>query len=104
MVLLHSLGISVMPLSSDRVLLEQGGDPLLTLGLPFAGRLPLSFLQDEFLVGGLGLVLVVDGPGHVVPQSDGVRGNKVRRCTGVIQPAQKRTLNIYQDAKFGHRT
>ncbi len=74
----HSLCISVMPLSSDGVLLEQGGDPLLTLGLTFAGRLPLSFLQDELLVGGLGLVLVVDGPGHMLPQSDGSRGNKVR--------------------------
>lgn len=60
-----------MPLSSHRVLFEQGGDPLLALGLPFASRFPLSFLQDELLVGRLGLVLVVDGPGHVLPQPDG---------------------------------
>lgn len=69
-----------MPLSGDWVLLEQGWDPLLALGLPFAGRLPLSFLQDELLVGGLGLVLVVNGAGHVLPQSDGVKGNKVKSC------------------------
>lgn len=59
-----------MPLSSDRVLLEQCGEPLLTFGLPLAGHLPLSFLQDELLIGGLRLVLVVDGPGHMLPQSD----------------------------------
>lgn len=69
--MLHSLSISVMPLPSDRVLLKQGRDPLLTFGLPLPRRLPLSFLQDELLIGGLGLVLVVDGPGHVLPQSDG---------------------------------
>lgn len=62
-----------MPLSGDGVLLEQGGDPVLTLGLSFAGRLPLNLLQDELLVGGLGLVLVVDGPGHVLPQSAGTK-------------------------------
>lgn len=56
-----------MPLSGDGVLLEQGGDPLLTFGLAFTGRFPLNFLQDELLIGGLGLVLVVDGPGHVLP-------------------------------------
>lgn len=67
----NSLSISVMPLSSHRVLLEQGRDPLLTLGLPLPSALPLSFLQEELLVGGLGLVLVVDGSGHMLPQSDG---------------------------------
>lgn len=72
----HSLGISIMPLSSDRVLLEQRGDPLLTFGFPFAGRLPLSFLQDELLVGGLGLVLVVDSSRHVLPKSDATREPK----------------------------
>lgn len=76
-----------MPLSGDGVLLEEGRDPLLTFGLPLAGRLPLSFLQDELLVGGLGLVLVVDGPGHVLPQSDGLRGNKVRICMGGMKTA-----------------
>lgn len=65
-----------MPLSGDRVLLEQRGDPLLTFGLAFAGRLPLSFLQDELLIGGLGLVLVVDSSRHVLPQSDGTREPK----------------------------
>lgn len=60
-----------MPLPSDRVLLKQGRDPLLTFGLPLPRRLPLSFLQDELLIGGLGLVLVVDGPSHMLPQSDG---------------------------------
>lgn len=59
-----------MPLSGDGVLLEQSGDPLLTFGFPFAGGLPLNFLQDELLIGGLGLVLVVDGSSHVLPQSD----------------------------------
>lgn len=62
-----------MPLSGDGVLLKQGRDPLLAFGFPLAGRFPLSFLQDELLVGGLGLVLAVDGPGHVLPQSDGQR-------------------------------
>lgn len=60
-----------MPLPSDQVLLKQGRDPLLTFGLSLPRRLPLSFLQDELLIGGLGLVLVVDGPGHMLPQSDG---------------------------------
>lgn len=60
-----------MPLPSDRVLLKQGRDPLLTFGLPLPRRLPLSFLQDKLLIGGLGLVLVVDGPGHMLPQTDG---------------------------------
>ena len=73
----HSLSISVMPLSSDGVLLKQGGDPLLAFSFPLAGLLPLSFLQKELLVGGLGLVLVVDGPGHVLPQSEGQTENKV---------------------------
>lgn len=59
-----------MPLSSDGVLLEQGGDPLLAFGLPLSCRLPLNFLQHELLVGGLRLVFVVDGAGHVLPQSD----------------------------------
>lgn len=59
-----------MPLSGDGVLVEQGRDPLLTFGFPFAGRLPLGFLQDELLIGGLDLVLVVDGPGHMLPQSE----------------------------------
>lgn len=70
-VLPRSLSISVMPLSRHRVLFEQGGDPLLALGLPFTSRFSLSFLQDELLIGGLGLVLVVDGPGHVLPQPGG---------------------------------
>ncbi len=77
-----------MPLSCDGVLLKQSGDPLLTLGLPFSGRLPLSFLQEELLIGGLCLVLVVDGPGHVLPQSDGSTGNKVRSFMGQITTAQ----------------
>lgn len=72
----HSLSISVMPLSSDRVLFEQGRDPLLALGLPFTSRFSLSFLQDELLIGRLGLVLVVDGPGHMLPKSDGEKVNK----------------------------
>lgn len=66
----HSLCVSIMPLSSDRVLLKECRDPLLTLGLPLAGRLPLHLLQDEFLIGGFSLVLVVDGSGHVLPQSE----------------------------------
>lgn len=66
----HSLGESVMPLSGDGVLLEQGGDPILTFGFALTGGLPLGLLQDELLVGGLRLVLVVDGPGHVLPQPD----------------------------------
>lgn len=73
----HSLSISVMPLSSDRVLLKQGGDPLFTLGFPLTGRLPLSFLEDELLIGGLRLVLVVDGAGHVLPQSEGHREDEL---------------------------
>lgn len=60
-----------MPLPSDRVLFKQGRDPVLALGLPLPGRLPLGLLQDELLVGGVRLVLVVDGPGHVLPQSEG---------------------------------
>lgn len=75
----HSLSISVMPLSGDCVLLKQGRDPLLTLGLPLTGRLSLSFLQDELLIGGLGLILVVDGPGHMLPQSDGDTVNPKRK-------------------------
>lgn len=78
----HSLGISVMPLSSDGVLLEQGGDPLLTLGLAFAGGLPLNFLQEELLVGGLSLVLVVDGPGHVLPQPGLVERGQSQKLYG----------------------
>lgn len=66
----HSLCVSVMPLSSDGVLLKQCRDPLLALGLPLAGRLPLHLLQDELLIGGFSLVLVVDGSGHVLPQSE----------------------------------
>lgn len=66
-----------MPLSSDRVLLKQGGDPLFTLGFPLTGRLPLSFLEDELLIGGLRLVLVVDGAGHVLPQSEGHREDEL---------------------------
>lgn len=62
-----SLGISVMPLSSDRVLFEQGRDPFLALGLPFTSRFSLSFFQDELVIGRLRLVLVVDGPGHMLP-------------------------------------
>lgn len=69
----HSLGVSVVPLSSDGVLLEERRDPLLAFGFALAGRLPLSLLQDELLVGGLRLVLVVDGPGHVLPQPEGRR-------------------------------
>lgn len=65
-----------MPLSSDGVLLEEGGNPLLAFGFALAGRLPLSFLQDELLVGGLGLVLVVDGPRHLLPQSGRLRRKK----------------------------
>lgn len=72
----HSLGISVMPFSSDRVLLEQGGDPLLAFGFAFAGGLPLSFLQDELLVGGLCLVLVDDRSSHMLPQP-GKDGKKI---------------------------
>lgn len=71
-----------MPLSSDGVLLEQGGDPLLTLGLAFAGGLPLNFLQDELLVGGLGLVLVVDGPGHVLPQPELIDSGESQKLYG----------------------
>lgn len=66
----HSLGISVMPFSSDGVLLKQGGEPLFTFGFALAGWLPLSFLQDELFIRGLRLVLVVDGPRHVLPESD----------------------------------
>lgn len=73
----HSLGVSVVPLSGDGVLLEERRDPLLALGLALAGRLPLSLLQDELLVGGLRLVLVVDGPGHVLPQPEGGDGDEV---------------------------
>lgn len=69
----HSLGIFVMPLSGDGVLLEQGRTPLLTFGFPLTRRLPLSFLQYELLIGGFGLVLVVDGSCHVLPQSAGLR-------------------------------
>jgi len=57
-----------VPLSGDGVLLEQSGVPLLALGFPFSGGLPLDLLQDELLIGGLGLVLVVDGPRHVLPE------------------------------------
>lgn len=78
----HSLSISVMPLSGDCVLLKQGRDPLLTLGLPLTRRLSLSFLQDELLVGGLGLILVVDGPSHVLPQSDGDAVNRKQNVSG----------------------
>lgn len=74
---LHSLGVSVVPLSGDGVLLEERRDPLLALGLALAGRLPLSLLQDELLVGGLRLVLVVDGSGHVLPQPEGGGGDDV---------------------------
>lgn len=63
------VGIFVMPLSGDGVLLEQGRTPLLTFGFPLTCRLPLSFLQYELLIGGFGLVLVVDGSCHVLPQS-----------------------------------
>lgn len=73
----HSLSISVMPLSSHRVLFEQGRDPVLTLCLPFTSRFSLSFLQDELLIGRLGLVLVVDGPGHMLPESDGETVNDI---------------------------
>lgn len=62
-----------MPLPGDGVLLEQRREPLLTFGLALTGRLPLSFLQDELFIGGLRLVLVVDGAGHMLPQSDGER-------------------------------
>lgn len=73
----HSLSISIMPLSSHRVLFEQGRDPVLTLCLPFTSRFSLSFLQDELLIGRLGLVLVVDGPGHMLPESDGETVNDI---------------------------
>lgn len=73
----NSLSIFVMPLSGDWVLLKQGRDPLLTLGLSFTGGLPLSLLQDEFLVGGFSLILVVDGSSDMLPQSGRVKGNKV---------------------------
>lgn len=75
----HSLGISVMPLSGDRVLLKQRREPLLAFGFPLPGRLPLGLLQDELLIGRLRLVLVVDGPGHVLPQSDGDQKANVER-------------------------
>lgn len=65
-----------MPLAGERVLLEQDGEPLLTFGLPFTCRLPLNLFQDELLVCGLGLVLVVDGPRHMLPESVGLRRNK----------------------------
>ena len=68
-----------MPLSGDGVLLEQGWVPLLAFGFPLAGRLPLNFLQHELLVGGLGLVLVVNGAGHVLPQSDRRRENRANK-------------------------
>lgn len=66
-----------MPLPGDWVLLKQGGDPLLTFGFPLTGRFPLNFLQDELFIGGFGLVLVVDGSGHVLPQSDRHRESRV---------------------------
>lgn len=69
-----------MPLSGNRVLLEQGGDPLLTFGFALAGRLPLSFLQDELLVCGLRLVLVVDGSGHLLPQPDPEAHSQVEKA------------------------
>lgn len=69
----HSLGVSVMPLSSDGVLLKQRWDPVFAFGLALAGRLPLGFLQNVLLVGGLRLVLAVDGSGHVLPQPDEVQ-------------------------------
>lgn len=84
----HSLGISVMPLSSDGVLLEQRGDPLLTFGFPFTSRLPLSFLQDELLIGGFSLVLVVDGSRHVLPKSDGTREPKSDLANGFSDTKQ----------------
>lgn len=59
-----------MPLSSDWVLLEESRDPRLTLGLALTCRFPLRFLQEELLVGGLCLVLVVDRPGHMLPQPE----------------------------------
>lgn len=65
-----------MPLPGDRVLLKQGRVPLLALGFPFSGGLPLNFLQEELLIGGLGLVLVVDGPRHVLPQSGDKEGTE----------------------------
>lgn len=78
----HSLGISVMPLSGDGVLLEQSRVPLLAFGFPLAGRFPLNFFQHELLVGGFSLVLVVDGAGHVLPQSD--KTERERERTGPI--------------------
>lgn len=70
-----------MPLSGDGVLLKQARDPLLTLGLAFTRRLPLSLLEEELLVGGLRLVLVVDGACHVLPQPATIRQwyKRVRR-------------------------
>ncbi len=62
------LGVAVMPLSGGWVLLEQSGHPLLTLELALACRLPLSLLQEELLIGRLCLVLVTDGPSHMLPQ------------------------------------
>lgn len=62
------LSVSVMPLSCGGVLLKQNGRPILALCLAFARGLPLSLLQDELLVGRLRLVLVVNGPRHVLPQ------------------------------------
>lgn len=60
-----------MPLSGCGVLLEQRRRPLLTLSLALAGRFPLRLLQDELFIGGLRLVFVIDGAGHVLPESAG---------------------------------
>ncbi len=75
------LGVAVMPLSGGRVLLEQSGHPLLTLGLALACRLPLSLLQDELLIGRLCLVLVIDGPCHMLPQPKDDTETLLKMCS-----------------------
>lgn len=75
------LCVAVMPLSGGRVLLEQSGHPLLTLGLALACRLPLSLLQDELLIGRLRLVLVIDGSCHMLPQSEDDTETLTKMCS-----------------------
>lgn len=75
------LCVAVMPLSGGRVLLEQSGHPLLTLGLALACRFPLDLLQDELLIGRLRLVLVIDGSCHMLPQSEDDTETLTKMCS-----------------------